>query len=207
MELRSFTPALLLLAACLGFGQDTAGGWRTYRPNEELRISALPHLAARSRNLDDVLLTSLDIIFHDPDICCGKNSALQDRALAADPLSLKDIASRIQGKQLLSDGRPVQVNAEVVPLTPGLDISYKLIAALKDNHALLTVWNSHLYVLYGAIYDETYFSDSNSTAYMIHKLLLLDPRFSDSRREVVFDRDTDDVAKVQGILLLTAAPQ
>lgn len=207
MTLPSFTPALLLLASCLGFSQDTGGNWRTYRPNEELRIPALPHLAARSRNLDDVLLTSLDIIFHDPDICCGKNSALQDRALAADPLSLQDVALRIQGRQLLSDGRPVQVKAEVVRLTPGLDISYKIIGALKDDHALLMVWDSHLYVLYGAIYDEVYFSDSNSTAYMIHKLLLLDARFSDSRREAVFNRDTDDVGKLQRILMLTVAPQ
>lgn len=207
MKLRSFAPEVLLLASCLGFSQDTGGGWRTYRPNEELRISVLPHLAARSRDLDDVLLTSLDIIFHDPEICCGKNSALQDRALAADPLSLEDLALRIQGRQLLSDGRPVQVNTEVVPLTPGLDISYKIIGALKDNHALLMVWDSHLYVLYGAIYDEVYFSDSNSTAYMIHKLLLLDARFSDSRREAVFNRDTDDVVKVQGILMLTVVPR
>jgi hypothetical protein len=207
MKLRSFAPEVLLLASCLGFSQDTGGGWRTYRPNEELRISVLPHLTARSRDLDDVLLTSLDIIFHDPDICCGKNSALQDRALVADPLSLKDLALRIQGRQLLSDGRPVQVNTEVVPLTPGLDISYKIIGALKDNHALLMVWDSHLYVLYGAIYDEVYFSDSNSTACMIHKLLLLDARFSDSRREAVFNRDTDDVGKVQGILMLTVVPR
>ena len=69
-----------------------------------------------------------------------------------------------------------------------------------------TVWNSHLYVLYGAIYDETLYSDGTRMN-VIHKLLLIDPRFSDARREVVFNRDTDDWTKFEGMLQLTAAPQ
>jgi hypothetical protein len=42
---------------------------------------------------------------------------------------------------------------------------------------------------------------------MIHKLFLLDTRYSDSRREVTFNRDTDDWARVEGVLLLTVAAQ
>jgi hypothetical protein len=41
----------------------------------------------------------------------------------------------------------------------------------------------------------------------VHKILLLDPRFSDERRTVSFDRLTDDWGKVQGLLMLTASPQ
>jgi len=39
--------------------------------------------------------------------------------------------------------------------------------------------------------------------YIIHKLFLLDLRFSDSRREVSFNRESDDWSKVQGLLALS----
>ena len=41
----------------------------------------------------------------------------------------------------------------------------------------------------------------------INKFLLLDTRYSDSRRKVVFNRETDDWSKVQGMLRLTVAQQ
>ncbi len=193
---------LLILVSCLAFGQETSGGWKVYRPNQEVRVPQLPQLMARTHDLSDVLLTSLDIVFHDPGVCCGRDSALEDRALTADPLSLKEIASKIRGRQLLSDGRPIMISADLLPTSPSLDISWQIIGLLKDKQALLLVWNSHLYVLYGAIFDEVG-SDDGSTAFMIHKLLLLDTRYSDSRREVTFNRDTDDWSKVQGMLRLS----
>ena len=39
------------------------------------------------------------------------------------------------------------------------------------------------------------------------KLLLIDTRYSDTRRNVEFNRATDDWSKVQGVVWLTAAPQ
>jgi hypothetical protein len=193
---------LLSLASCLAFGQETPGGWKVYRPNQEVRVPQLPQLMARTHDLSDVLLTSLDIVFHDPGVCCGKDSALEDRALTADPLSLKEIASKIRGRQLLSDGRPITISAELLPTSPSLDISWQIVGLLKDKQALLLVWNSHLYVLHGVVFDEVG-SEDGSSAYMIHKLLLLDTRYSDSRREVTFNRDTDDWGKVQGVLRLS----
>lgn len=203
-KLRCCAP-LLILTSCLAFGQDT-GGYKTYRFNQELRVPQLPALVARSHDTGDVLLTSLDIAFHDPSICCGNNSALDERALAADPVSLKDIASKIQGRWLLSDGRPIQVTADFLPQGGTLDISRRIIDSLAGRHPTLIVWSSHLYVLYGAVFDEVMDSVEGS-AYMIHKLLLLDVRYSDSRREVVFTRDTDDLGKVQGFLFVEAKPQ
>jgi hypothetical protein len=50
-------------------------------------------------------------------------------------------------------------------------------------------------------------SDDGGSAFMIHKLLLLDTRFSGSRREASFNRDTDDWSKVQGLLRLTVVLQ
>ena len=61
-------------------------------------------------------------------------------------------------------------------------------------------------MLHGAIFNETRYS-SGARQYAIVKLLLLDPRFSDQRRETVFNRETDDWAEVQGLLTLAVARQ
>jgi hypothetical protein len=79
-----------------------------------------------------------------------------------------------------------------------------LIGTLRDKRALLLQWNSHVYVCDGVIYGELY-DKNGGMQYAIRKFLLLDTRYSDSRREVVFDRNTDDWGKVQGMLRLTVA--
>ncbi len=200
-----FLTVLLTLASGTAFGQNP-GGWYVFRPNQEVRVPELHPLTARSQDLSDVLLTSLDIVFNDPGVCCGRDSALEDRATAANPLSLQEIASKVQGRQLLSDGRPIQITADFLPTGTTVDASYWIISHLRAKHAMLLVWGSHLYVLYGAVFDEDAYSDGSSVN-MIHKLLLLDTRYSDSRRTVTFDRDRDDWTKVQGLLLLSAVPQ
>jgi hypothetical protein len=173
----------------------------------EVRVSGLPALMARSHDLSDLLPTALDTILDDRSICCGKDSALEDSVAAADPLSLKDLASKLHGRHLLGDGRPIQVTAEFWP--PDEVNSGKLISALTDHHALLMAWDSHLYVVYGVVYQWVWFGGDEGGGAMtiIHKFLLLDTRFSDSRRTIVFNRDTDDLSKVQGLLLLQAKPQ
>jgi hypothetical protein len=165
---------------------------------------------ARSHDPSDVLLTSLDTVFHDRDVCCGKDSALEDSVLAADPKSLKDVANRLEGRHLLSDGRPITVIAEYQ--TPDQVNSGRLIRVILHQHAPLMMWNSNLYVVHGVVYlwtasggDPT--SSGMITMTVIHKFLLWDTRYSDSRREVVFDRDTDDPKNVQGLLFLEAKPQ
>ena len=204
VRLRLCCSALLVMTTCFGYGQETPS-WYAFRPNQEIRVRQLPSLKARSDDPSDVLLTALDILFHDQDICCGKGSALEDSARSADPSSLKDIAAKLQGRHLLSDGRPIMVTVELVPTTAG-DVSYHIVGILADDRPMLMLWNSHLYILRGVIFDQTFYSDGSSIN-RIHKLLLLDPRYSDSRREVVFDRDNDDWNNVQGLLLVDAKPQ
>jgi hypothetical protein len=136
-------------------------------------------------------------------VCCGKDSALEDVALYATlsaPLSLKELSTKLQGRHLLSDGQPVMVSADYIPhdsINPSL-----IVNTLREQHAPLIEWKSHLYVLYGALFDETRDSSSGVRAYAIHKLLLLDLRFSDQRREAVFDRETDDWGQMQGLLMV-----
>jgi hypothetical protein len=186
----------LIAMACVAYGQD-------YPIPQEVHVTGLRRLMARSHEPSDVLLTSLDTILHDRTVCCGKDSALGDSAQGADPASLKEIAMKLQGRHLLSDGRPIAITAEYVE--PQAINSGMLITTLRDRHALLLQWNAHVYVCFGVAYGKYYDPNSGSEMDTIYKFLLLDTRYSDSRREVVFDRKTDDWSKVQGILRLTVA--
>jgi hypothetical protein len=158
----------------------------------EARVSGLPSLMAKSHDLADVLPTSLDTI-------------LQDSVVKADPLSLKDVASKLEGRHLLGDGRPISVKAEFWPIeaVDGL----RIVNTLNDKHALLMSWNAHLFVVYGVVYRWVDYSADSGPYCVLRRLLLLDTRFSDSRRAVEYNRETDDPAKVQGFLLVTYAAQ
>lgn len=213
MVYKSTPGSSFLLAAAFIFAGGLAVSWRAQgqvlNQDTEIVVHDLPSLTAHSQDPSDILLASLETVFHDQDVCCGKNSALRDSALAADAESLKDIPEKLKGRHLLSDGRPIKVTAEYVAsdaISGG-----PLISMVLSDHAALIQWNSHLYVLHGVVYRWTESGDpttgSMSRMTVIHKLLLWDARFSDSRRDVVFDRATDDLSKMRGLLFLQTAPQ
>jgi hypothetical protein len=196
-----------LLAVCVA-GSSFAQGQILYQ-DQELQVHDLPSLTARSAHSADVMLTSLDTVFHDHDICCGKDSALEDSVAAADPKSLKDVASKLQGRHLLGDGRPILVSATY--LTPDAVNSGLLVGWFLNQHAALMRWNSHVYVVHGIVYIWTANSNGaasgGSESTVIHKFLLWDTRFSDSRRDVVFNRDTDALSQVEGFLFVDVKPE
>lgn len=190
--------AVLISVSFLAHGQSEPEGIEWFHPNQEVRVTNLPSLTAPSTDSSAVLATALETVLHDKAVCCGKDSALED-AVLSEPRSLKDLSAKLQGRHLLSDGRPIVVGAEYVPQQ---SIDYVLLVrALLDQHAPLIEWKSHLYVLYGAIFNETRYY-SGVRQYAIVKLLLLDLRFSDRRRETVFNRETDDWETVKGLLTL-----
>jgi hypothetical protein len=188
----------LLVASSFAHGQD-------YPINAEVHVTGLRVLMARSHEPSDVLLTSLDTIIHDRSVCCGKDSALGDSAERADPASLKDIAGKLQGRHLQSDGRPIAVTATYIE-PPAINAGM-LISTLRDQHAMLLQWKSHLYVCYGVTYGKYYDPNSGAEVDSIYKFLLLDTRYSDSHREVVFNRETDDWSKVRGMLWISVGQQ
>src|SRR5579864_2139205 len=195
-------PATCVIVSCLAVCCFTSG--QTAYPEQEVRVPDLPSLTARSAHARDVLVPSLEIAFNDKEVCCGKDSALEDSIQRVDPRSLKDIASKLQGRHLLSDGRPVMVTVEY--LTPDQVHPEHLIYMLTEKRVPLMMWNSHLYVVDGMTYVESVGEgvdgSSGEITYVTHKFLLQDARFSDSRREVSFDRVTEDAGKVQGLLFV-----
>jgi hypothetical protein len=186
------------------FAQVQENGNAVSLLNQEVRVANLPSLLAPSTHRSAALATELEIVLHDKALCCGRDSALEDvaqYATLAAPVSLKELGSKLQGRHLLSDGRPIVVNAAYVPQTSVN--SSLLVSTLQNQRAALIEWKSHAYVLYGATYDEYRDPATGERDYVIHKLLLLDPRFSDQRREIEFDRATDDWGTVQGLLTLS----
>jgi hypothetical protein len=207
-KLGFFGSALLVLGRCgvgFCFAVCCFARGQIYYPNQEVRISDLPSLTAPSGNLSDVLATSIEIVLRDKDVCCGKNSALEDSLQSADPMSLDDVAKKLQGRHLLSDGRPIMVTAQFVP-APAIN-SGLLINALTEKHPAIMEWDSHLYVVYGVTFNRTIAQHNGPTMDTIQQFLLLDTRFSDKRHEFSFNRLTDDWGKVQGLLMLKVAPQ
>lgn len=166
----------------------------------EVRVSGLPSLMAKSHDPADVLPTALDIILRDRSICCGRDSALEDSVERADPSSLKDIASKLQGRHLLSDGRPIAVTAEIWP--PESVEALGLLKTFNDKHAFLMLWNEHIYVLDGMVYRWASYSADTGPYTVIRKLLLVNPRFADARRLTEYNPESDDLRKVQGLLLV-----
>ena len=206
--LRSCAPSLLfrwwfpsIAISCLAFCSFARG--QVLDQDQEIDIHDLPALTARSHDPSDVLRSSLAIAFHDKEVCCGKDSALEDTVAAADPGSLKEVATKLTGRHLLNDGRPIMVKADY--FGPEAMGAPQLIRAILDNHPLLTKWNSHFYVVRGIVYR--WIGDDSGMTTLLMKLLLVDPRYSDSKREVTFTRGTDDADKIQGFLLVTSAPQ
>ncbi len=58
---------------------------------------------------------------------------------------------------------------------------------------------------YGVVYDE-HLHASGRRDNVIRELLLIDPRYSDRRGFVAFDREHDDFAQVEGIAAVSATP-
>ncbi len=181
--------------------------------DQEIGVHDLPSMLAPSRHSSDVLATSLATIIHDSEVCCRKDSALEFSVERADPKSLQDVATRLNGRHVLGDGRSVMVKAEFLPADKA-NAGY-LIGAMTTQHAMLMQWNSHIYVIHGLIYlwmasggsPDRSPDTGGALTTVVHKFLLWDTGYSDSRREVVFNRDTDDLSKVQGFLFVDVKPQ
>ena len=171
-------------------------------PEKEVLVHGLPEFSARSSDLTDVLKTSLAMVIRNKGVCCGKDSALQDTIERADPKSLKEIAEKLKGRQLLSDGRPITVTTEFLTAAEvGAD---HIIYMLQNQHAAVMEWNSQLYVVRGVTYVESESNVEGSVSKLnsVHTFLLEDVRYSDARRQVVFDRTKENAGTVQGFLFV-----
>jgi hypothetical protein len=86
---------------------------------------------------------SLETIIDDRSVCCGKDSALEHSLQRTDPMGVKEVAAKLQGRHLLSDGRAIEITAEYVDRS-AVD-SFKLISTLQHQQAAPPMeWNPHV---------------------------------------------------------------
>lgn len=194
--------AFLVFTFAFAFGQEDLDPG-TFLPNQQVSVAGLPVRTAESADASAVLAATLETIFHESAVCCSKDSALGDTVLSMGSLSLEDLGQKLRGRRVLSDGHSIMVTSEF--LQPKSIQPSQILAPLMERQPLVMKWNSHLYVLYGALFDETKYAAGN--VFVIHKLFLLDVRFPDARREVVFNRESNDWNQAQGLLILHATPQ
>jgi len=213
MQSKPHFPALPLLlivimaSGCVNANSQTCA--YVVSPNQELRIAALPPVVAASTSDFAVMKASIATAVLDPNVCCGRNSALGDQVVSARGASLRDLGGKLRGKHYLDNGTSIFVADQYWPAAPIEQNSVKagdIITSLLAQRPLLMNWDGHLYVVYGAIYDVCAAGSPDYPSYgnfpAIRTLLLVDTRFSDRRRYVSFNRQTNDWGKVTGFLAL-----
>jgi hypothetical protein len=196
----SAVPLIIVMSCCVNANsQDEGYTGYIVHPNQEVRVAPLPSTVAASANESDVLVASVATAVMEKDVCCDRNSALEGRIPAANRVSLKELGEKLRGKHYLDNGLPIVVADQY---WPGASVNAEdIISSLIAQRPLLMDWSGRLYVLYGAVFDE-YIAYSAPNMHVIHTLLLVDTRFSDRRRYISFDRQTDDWEKVSGLLAL-----
>jgi hypothetical protein len=192
--------ALVCTVPLSAFAQDVPSQPnRAFLPNQVVVVTNLPLLRAPSAEKPAVVATALEIMLRDKEVCCGKDSGLGNAVLSAG--SLKELSANLQGRHVLGDGRSVMVRTEYFPQSsPSARL---IIKTLMDQQPMLLEWKSRVYVLYGANFDEIRQYNPDDWLFTIHKLLLLDVRFSDQQREVDFNNPTDDWKTIQGLMTLS----
>jgi hypothetical protein len=205
MQLKLRLPALAVLFIAIVFccadanSQSERCPYDVFLPNQEVRVASLPSTVAASTSESDVLAASVATAVLERDICCGRNSALENRVSSA-RLPLKELGEKLQGSAYLDDGSPIVVTDQY---WSGASVKPEdILSSLMAQRPLLMDWSGHLYVLYGAVFDEYRYSKTNIREHVIRTLLLIDTRFSDRQRFVSFDMQKEDRGKVTGLLAM-----
>ena len=195
---------LLTLVSTFSHSQTDFPPAYRFFPSKEVRVTNLHLRNAKSADSTATLAATLSTIFDDPQVCCGKDSALGDEVFSADSDSIEGLARTLQGRHMLDDGRPILVSAQYVSADSAK--AEQVIAPLLTNKPLLMEWNYHFYVVQGVVFSERAY-DNGFHEYLVRQLLLSDPRFTDERMRVAFHANNNSWHEVQGFLILSAAPE
>jgi hypothetical protein len=114
------------------------------------------------------------------------------------------LVTKVSGASCAVDGRKLRVTASFVP--NGAIQANSVVASLNGGKPMLVEWRNALYVLYGVVYDE-HVHYSGRQENVIRELLLIDARYSDKRRLVVFVREKDNFGQVEGVASVSVTTQ
>jgi hypothetical protein len=116
------------------------------------------------------------------------------------PIDLSQLKKWVDGNYKLMDGSDAHFEATVVAGAPQ-DVGY-LIRLLQQGTPALVLWKGRPLVLQALEYDE-YIYPNAQRMYEARKLTLLDPF---GKQPLVFDKATDDMSEIGGVLAVTVGP-
>jgi len=150
LHLPASTLLLLVFSCSVNANGQSEGERYVFHANQELRVAPLPTVVADSTSESAVLAASVATAVMERDVCCGRNSALEDQV--GTKLSLRALGERLRGKHYLDNGSPILVADQY---WSGASVNAEnIIGSLMAQRPLLMDWNGHLYVLYGAVFDD-----------------------------------------------------
>lgn len=113
----------------------------------------------------------------------------------------EDLAKQLSHDYVLPNGQKFALEARFIPGAPAQ--TDPLIVSVRQNRPLMLLWRNHPYLLTGLTYDE-YIAESGNKMFVVTELQLFDPLAEKGKRTVVFSRDQDSPAEINGMLDLTA---
>lgn len=113
----------------------------------------------------------------------------------------EDLAKQLSHDYVLPNGQKFSLEARFIPGAPAQ--TDPLIVSVRQNRPLMLLWRNHPYLLTGLTYDE-YIAESGNKMFVVTELQLFDPLAEKGKRTVVFSRDQDSPAEINGMLDLTA---
>ena len=163
-------------------------------PNQRVEVSNLAPLSTPEGT--STAQVGMQIVLAAQNVHCDKRSEAEAAAQTVTNNSLKDLVRRVSGANCVTERGPLKLAATFVPNSAiqGDD----LIAALMHHKPQLIQYRGAVMVLYGVIFDEHLRSDGSRTN-IVRTFLMLDPRYQDARRWVVFVRDKDAFSQVDGV--------
>ncbi len=198
MKTLAFGLLLFAIFGCTLAAQDISDAG-VFHPNQRVTVPDLAPVTAPDASASTVAKAAVAILLSASKIQCDPSSHVENVAEEYAGPSLRTLAGKLSGASCTVEGRRIGITATFVP--NGEIQGDNLIASLIAGKPLLMAWSTNLYVLYGVVYDETLHSDG-SRVNSIRELLLIDPRYSDKRRLVVFRRESDDFTRVEGIAMI-----
>jgi hypothetical protein len=194
--------AMVVLGTCaLGTSQDEPRAVASYLPNQTVRIHHVELRSASNTGPGGSLSALLQAIFHDPEVCCDKDSALQHDVELLASNSLQAVNDKLKGRHVMRDGRWVTIDTQYAG--EASIVSAALISNVLQGQLVLLEWDSHVYLLKSVTFDETRYTDGTSD-YVIRGMMVLDPQSKTKNMEVNYNRQKDDWGNIKSLLIVTA---
>jgi hypothetical protein len=170
-----------------------------------IRVTVPNLLAAKSRDETSgaVAKAAMVTVLSASSVNCDRASQINAVLEANGGAPLQTLAEKLAGTSCMTNGTTTHLSAQFTP--SGSIQADGIIAPLLRGKPLLIRWNGMLFVLHGVVYDE-HLHNSGKRENVIRQLLLIDPRHSDERRYISFDRQRDDLSQVEGIAEIRFVP-